>query len=335
MALDPEQSPQITVALPVARDSSASYGTFSDESSEQKEGGMVWKCCSCMLAILERYKSCFFTMYVVILTNCLALGVLFLFCKVKNWQPPTIFHKFMPFNDWYFQLANIFLILSYTVRDLLHLRICLFFGCSFFALFGTFGLPGFAVDCILWNCIMSLINAYYIVELAWKWRHIPFTTPFEQVYLKVFKPIGMTRHDFNILQSFGVLRTERKGVPMHHIGDDITSLCILVSGKVQLQSLKEKVLTTYKANDILEAIEWLHGKLTSAREPDRVQTHYQHKYLVTQDVKYIKFSHESIVKLIKTHPRMKQLLQTALGLNAAHAMGHRLRQVGDALIYHN
>ncbi|XP_042239121.1 blood vessel epicardial substance-like [Homarus americanus] len=99
----------------------------------------------------------------------------------KNW---------LPINHIYFQLANIFLFLSYLapngIYGILYLRITLTIGCMFFSLWGWVVLCAF--DTFLWNAIFVLINLIHVIIICYYLRPVRFTPELEQVSSCIHSP---------------------------------------------------------------------------------------------------------------------------------------------------
>lgn len=92
--------------------------------------------------------------------------------------------SWLPINHIYFQLANIFLFLSYLapngIYGILYLRITLTIGCMFFSLWGWVVLCAF--DTFLWNAIFVLINLIHVIVICYYLRPVRFTPELEQVW---------------------------------------------------------------------------------------------------------------------------------------------------------
>lgn len=97
----------------------------------------------------------------------------------------------LPINHIYFQLANIFLFLSYLapngIYGILYLRITLTIGCMFFSLWGWVILCAF--DTFLWNAIFVLINLVHVVIICYYLRPVRFTPELEQVSRTFVLPV--------------------------------------------------------------------------------------------------------------------------------------------------
>ena len=91
--------------------------------------------------------------------------------------------RWLPVNHLYFQLANVFLFLSYLapngIYGILYLRVTLSIGCFFFAIWGYLILC--ALDTLIWNVVFVLINLVHIVIIAYSLRPIRFSNELEQV----------------------------------------------------------------------------------------------------------------------------------------------------------
>lgn len=106
-----------------------------------------------------------------------------------SWLPP---------NHILFQIANIFLFLSYLapvgIYGLLYLRSCLVLGSLFFALWGWLVLC--ALDTFIWNAVFTLINLVHVGVLLYMLRPVRFSPELEEVYRDLFRPLRVTRHQF-------------------------------------------------------------------------------------------------------------------------------------------
>lgn len=89
----------------------------------------------------------------------------------------------LPVNHMYFQLANVFLFLSYLapngIYGILYLRVTLCIGCFFFALWGWVILCAF--DTFLWNAVFVVINLVHVLIISYTLRPVRFSAELEQV----------------------------------------------------------------------------------------------------------------------------------------------------------
>lgn len=86
-------------------------------------------------------------------------------------------------NHIYFQLANVFFLLSHLapsgIHGVLYLRCTLLVGCAFLALWGW--TIACWLDAALWNALFVAINFVHVCTLLYKLRPIKFTREIEEV----------------------------------------------------------------------------------------------------------------------------------------------------------
>ena len=86
-------------------------------------------------------------------------------------------------NHFYFQLANVFLLLSYMagggINGLIYLRIMLALGSVFLSIWGWLVICAF--DTFLWNAVFTVINAVHALYLLFTLRPVRFDKNVEEV----------------------------------------------------------------------------------------------------------------------------------------------------------
>jgi len=92
---------------------------------------------------------------------------------------------------------------------------------------------GMLLDTAMFNTVMMLFNLRHAVRLAYAYRHISFEREWEQIYVNVFEGY-LNRVDFKKLVDISYKRTFKKGEIFKKKGDEITSLCCLVSGRISV-----------------------------------------------------------------------------------------------------
>lgn len=116
-------------------------------------------------------------------------------------QTYTIHCQWLPANNVLFQIANVWLVLSYfcppTLNGLLYLRLCLGLAGIFFALWGWLVLC--APDTFVWNLLFFVGNFLHLGYIMFSRRSKTFVHDMEIVYDKMFKPINTLRHQFQYL----------------------------------------------------------------------------------------------------------------------------------------
>lgn len=199
------------------------------------------------------------------------------------------------------------------MKDYLMLRTCLCCGCMCFVLFGCINPAGVMPDTVVYNSCMVLINGYFILVTIWQKRHIDFPREWEQVYGNHFENIGLSRHKFAKLVAAGLSRTEKSGGKMHDIGDTVTSLCIIVDGEIVLMDQAGKQQQLCVQNDILEANEWILGGMNPHTQ------RFVYRYVAVRPVLYVKWTRESLVRILKDDQELSNALRSVLGIATARS----------------
>ena len=113
----------------------------------------------------------------------------------------TVHCEWLPANNFLFQIANVWLVLSYicppTLNGLIYLRLCLGLAGIFFALWGWLVLC--APDTFVWNLLFFVGNFLHLGYIIFSRRSKCFVDDMETIYDKIFKPINTLRHQFQFL----------------------------------------------------------------------------------------------------------------------------------------
>ena len=137
----------------------------------------------------------FTTLFNIILGNSLILLFIIIFSDAFGYDLPI---DTRPINRWDFQIANLFLLLSYVSSNIIYLRIVIGLACLWFVTWSMTIGSGALVDVAIWNYVMALINFGHAVKLFYDKRPIVFDEYREQIYLNTFDGI-MSRKDYKIL----------------------------------------------------------------------------------------------------------------------------------------
>jgi len=139
-------------------------------------------------------------------------------------------------NHWLFQLANLFLFLSYGSKDVLLLRLLLMGAGVSFVLWGWLVLA-VSVDTVVWNSLFTVINAARAMEVAWSRRPIVLEREeHEEMYTELFQPVGIGRLAFRSLMEQGLMRKIRAGTTFLEAGNDANNLTLIYSGTMNIIS---------------------------------------------------------------------------------------------------
>ena len=110
----------------------------------------------------------------------------------------------VPANQFLYQLANLFLMLTYIVRPingiagLIQMRVALTCAGLCFGLWG--GTIVCSLDCMLWNLAFVIGNACHLVYLIAKVWPTGFKRETQALlYENLFRPLGLRRYQFRAL----------------------------------------------------------------------------------------------------------------------------------------
>eukprot|EP00808_Paulinella_micropora_P018648 g68530.t1 len=287
--------------------------SLSQSSSEidDSEPSKISRWVGLFLSRYEWATPWFHMVYTVVFANVFVICCVILVTKAYGedfylrWSP-----RFAGLGNWNLQAANCMLVISYAMRDFLQLRLSLFLGCLCFVFYAATSPIGIMLDMLFFNVLLALLNIRHAISLMWDKRFVQFSPELEQVYCNVFREF-MSRADFLRLSSGALLRSEKQGVTIKQRGDLVTSLCIVVSGRIEVLNSAGVKVNEYHSNEFLEAPEWVKYDL----DPDSARFWISFKTNV--DCTYFKWPRETLVRLLEEEPRIKTALRAVLGIQTA------------------
>lgn len=225
--------------------------------------------------------------------------------------PASSLH-FAELSAWPLQMANVLLVISYSLSNYLHLRLCLSLACLSFMIFAATAPFGVILDMLFFNWAMALLNLYHAFMHVYNQRYVEFPPDFEQVYCSRFKEF-MSRTEFETLCSIALVRRSSADIWMKKMGDEVTSLCVLVSGRVGTYKGDGSKIDEHGPMDILEAPEWVRSGLN----PEEQRFDASMKVESSEGAVYLKWPRESLVQLLDKNPAMKTAMRAVLGIQTA------------------
>lgn len=162
-------------------------------------------------------------------------------------------------NHMYFQLANIFFFLSYLAPSglygMVYLRCTHLIGCALFALWGWSVICSF--DAFLWNVNFVVINFIHVCVLLYRLRPVKFTKEVEEVYVALFQPLKVSRHQFKkVLDCMKMIRQLKyQEVYAQEKVTKVDSLSLVLSGKLVV-SQNFRALHIVFPHQFLDSPEW-------------------------------------------------------------------------------
>jgi CRP-like cAMP-binding protein len=141
----------------------------------------------------------------------------------------------LPANHVLFQLANICLLTSFLLNDLLLLRLCLGLAGMFFSIWGAFVL-NLSIDTTVWNAVFCCINIFKCAQLLYAERPVHLHPMEEEIYLRVFKSkrVPLSRRDFKTLAKKAVVLDYEDGEAYLHQSGNVETVALILSGHVDV-----------------------------------------------------------------------------------------------------
>ncbi|KMZ10875.1 blood vessel epicardial substance isoform X1 [Drosophila simulans] len=159
----------------------------------------------------------------------------------------------------YFQLGWAFLFLAFLAPHgpygALWMRAMLLIGCLMMGMHGY--LVAFAKDVILWSGMGLFVNFIYLVVVLCRLRPVRFEQEIEAVYLALFQPLHVTRHQFKkVLNCMKVIRALKyQEVYAQEKVTKVDSLSLVLSGKLVV-SQHQRALHIVFPHQFLDSPEW-------------------------------------------------------------------------------
>eukprot|EP00092_Neocalanus_flemingeri_P001965 GFUD01002097.1.p1 GENE.GFUD01002097.1~~GFUD01002097.1.p1 ORF type:complete len:364 (+),score=117.22 GFUD01002097.1:214-1305(+) len=165
----------------------------------------------------------------------------------------------VPLNHIYYQVANLFLLLSSLAPNcpggLLFLRTCLVVSFSLSTVWGW--TVACALDTTAWNCLLTVLHCAWCVQTVWRGRTVRLTQEMETVYTALFRPLKVSRRQFQTILSG---RKEiRKLSPKEMIIEEkisrVDSLSLVLKGRLVV-SQAGRALHLVTPAQFLDSPEW-------------------------------------------------------------------------------
>jgi CRP-like cAMP-binding protein len=210
-----------------------------------------------------------------------------------------------PFNPSYFlHAANILLLVAYSVRDILWLRL-------FAVAASLISLPYFILqpeplwEPIIWSGVFAAVNSFQSWRLFMERRPVKLTPEGEEIRRLVFSDLP-SRKVLQIL-SLGVWRTVEIGERMLERGKSVEAIAVIVRGKVRV-TRDDRVLGQLVAGHIVGSALLVSG-VTS--DVDAV---------VVEPVRCMRWEVEPLDRYLAANPETRIVLQKHLARDLAGKM---------------
>jgi Cyclic nucleotide-binding domain len=208
--------------------------------------------------------------------------------------------------NFFLNLANVILVVGYSVRDMLWLRL-LAVASSLIALPYFFLQPTPLRTPILWSILFAGINLYQSWRLYLERRPVKLTPEEEQLRRLAFPDLPPRK--FLQALDLGVWTTEETGTRLIEKGKVLDTISLLVQGKVRIAQ-GERVLGELTTGDLLGSALLMTGV---PAEVDAV---------VSEPVKAVRWDVATLQKYLDANPETRIAMLRHLSRDLAGKVGH-------------
>ncbi|XP_041763583.1 blood vessel epicardial substance isoform X2 [Anopheles merus] len=175
-----------------------------------------------------------------------------------DWNWPKCF-SFEPKEHLYYHIGHALFLVAFLAPNIpcgfLWLRCAAIAGCILMVLWGWF--VACSLDAVVWFSLFLLVNAFYVVVLLCKLRPVKFEKEIESVYVALFKPLRVSRHQFKkVLNCMKIVRPLKyQEIYVQEKITKVDSLSLVLSGKLVV-SQNQKALHIVFPHQFLDSPEW-------------------------------------------------------------------------------
>jgi len=168
-------------------------------------------------------------------------------------------HDWVPLNHIYFQVANIFLLISSLAPagsgGLLFIRSMHVVAFSFSTVWGLTVACG--LDTTAWNTLLTAVHLVWCLTALWRRRSVSLSKEMEMIYIQMFQPLKVSRGQFQTLLSVTkeIRRLAPKEVMIQEKVSRVDSLSLVVKGRL-IVSQAGRALHLVTHHQFLDSPEW-------------------------------------------------------------------------------
>jgi Cyclic nucleotide-binding domain len=204
-------------------------------------------------------------------------------------------------SDYFLHAGNVLLLVAYSVRDILWLRL-------FAVAAAVITIPFFLLQPTIlwapigWSCVFATINVIQSYRLFIERRPIQLTLEEQEVRRLVFPQLAPRK----VLQviSIGDWITAQVGEQLLENGKPVVAICLIVSGKVRVIG-EGRVLGNLTAGNLVGSALLLTGT------PARVDA------LAVEPVRAVRWETKTLERYLSANPETRILMQQHLALDLA------------------
>nr|XP_015835225.1 PREDICTED: uncharacterized protein LOC100141516 [Tribolium castaneum] len=238
----------------------------------------------------------------------------------KEWTPAQ--HPLFQTANFFFAAA--FLVPGSFKQSVLIVRALLSIGYFFLTLWG--GVEVCAPDILLWNSLLVVLNLTHTVLLAWKFLPPTLTLELTDLYLKVFKPLRVSRKHFKELVREATVMTLERGdiYAVEDVSPADERLSILLKGKLRV-TCDDTHLHFINVHQFVDSPEWE----SNHEQSDDV---FQVTITAEEDSVYLCWPRMKLERVLRHRPILKVVLDSIIGKDITqklYALNEHLTGLSD------
>ncbi|CAG9825230.1 unnamed protein product [Phaedon cochleariae] len=218
--------------------------------------------------------------------------------------------EWTPAQHSLFQMANFFFAAAFLVpgsfkQSVLLVRALLSMGYFFLTIWG--GVEVCAPDILLWNLTIVVLNAGQTALLTWKFLPPTLTLELTELYLKVFKPLRISKKHFKeLVKDAKVMNLEEGDIyAVEEVSPADERLSILLRGKLRVtcDDTHLHFISTYQ---FVDSPEWE----ANHEQSDDV---FQVTIAAEEDSVYLCWSRMKLERVLRHRPMLKTVFDSIIG----------------------
>ena len=213
--------------------------------------------------------------------------------------------------DVWINVANVLYLASYSVRDILWLRILTVTG-ALCALPYFYLQPTPLMTPIYWSLIFMTINVYWIVQLLIERRPVQLAPDEQRLYQLAFRTLT-PREAMNLFR-LGTWRSAGSGEFLAKRDEELDSLSIILSGRATAEA-NGRVVAEIGAGQLIGQISYF-----TENEPAVADVK------TTEPTRLMIWPKEALLKVTKSNPDLGFAIKMAIGVDISRHLMESLKQ---------
>ncbi|CAG9840106.1 unnamed protein product [Diabrotica balteata] len=224
-----------------------------------------------------------------------------LWTSCKEWTPAQ--HNLFQTANFFFAAA--FLVPGSFKQSVLLVRALLSIGYFFLTIWG--GVEICAPDILLWNLIIVILNAGHTALLTWKFLPPTLTLELTDLYLKVFKPLRVSKKHFKeLVREAKVMNLEEGDIyAVEDVSPADERLSILLKGRLRV-TCDDTHLHFINMHQFVDSPEWE----ANHEQSDDV---FQVTITAEEDSVYLCWPRMKLERVLRHRPMLKTVLDSIIG----------------------